>query len=180
MKPESAHQRTERHYLPAAAGSDGYYEPASDVHLYDLMSDSFASELDEVSAQSPDDVLVATGAFSVPHATVPAVENWLRQLGRLSQHWLTPWREGEPSITADLWLDLGPQLDASGPAYLVVRVDSPYPEGVTLRQCLNRAADRFDDTVTAVQREWNDDMSLAVAPATLSWLESMAPDDDAG
>jgi len=171
----SASRPRERTFRPTNYGGEsGYFDSAGDTHFYDLMAGP-ASELDEAPAREDKDRLVATAAWAVPPDRLPRAKAWLDTLRKLPNAWLTPWREGEPSIPADVWLQ---EREAGTGGYLVASLQNPYFPGGSLRASLNRAADRFEDLRRAIEREMPDGVGAVLPRATRDWLESLDGADD--
>ncbi|MCA1596875.1 MAG: hypothetical protein LC772_10695 [Chloroflexi bacterium] len=165
-----------RQYTPVVhAGEEGYYEPASDAHLYDLMGGPLG-ELEDPGPQESADVLVVTAAWLVPAPVRGSVERWLAQRLKEPEAWLTPWRQGEPAIQAALWLDVSDAAESA--PYLVVRLDNSYIPRGTLRASMDAALGRFDDLRTAVESTLvspsGAGLELCLPRATRSWMDSSA------
>ena len=166
----NGHTPAARHYVQTP-GTGGYYESWSDAHLYDLMSDAFASNLDETCKQDRSDVLVVTAAWRVKSEELIAVRNWLDRRPMMPGAWLT----GDNlcgAIDADVWLET--QDDSRQGSFIVLRMDGPYIESVPLRLSLDAALGRFDSLRRAVESEWSDGVAFIPVGATSQWLDSMA------
>ncbi len=165
-----------RSFLPVSdgGGDSGYYERSSDVHLYDLMGDDLAGQdIDGVISGSPGDVLVASGAWAVPPEGTSAVEDWLKAVKEEPHAWLTPWREGEPSLEADLWLQSQAGPATTSGRFLVAKLENAYLPGVALRASLNGAADRFADLRRAIELSWSERLHSTLRSATREWLADL-------
>ncbi|HET6386762.1 MAG TPA: hypothetical protein VFJ58_25505 [Armatimonadota bacterium] len=153
-------------------GEEGYYDPLTDIHLYDLMG-FLSPDPDAPVSLSSSDALVAAAAWSVDPAEIGSITRWLARLKQQPGGWLTPWRVGEPLIMADLSLDSPPENARGERSYVIARLNNEYQLGAPLLDSLTQAIDRFQDLRKAIEPEMTQELKTAPRRATRLWLSSL-------